>query len=511
MSIGFSGIQGVEKATVAKIRGARPSVATLLCTIQGSQPPSIGQLLIADGGFQEIWQDAAIVAANRRHLGKSKGHRISVQVADRRWRWSQKTISGVYNTRLDDGKVSETNKKSVQELVNIIFSALGELADTSALPGDLYPPVTWVAKPCSEALDEITKSVGCGIVLDYATNTARAYVRGQGAAIPANGREVEPFVTMTNGPAPSSLRLDGGAILVQSKIKLQAIAIDKDGPFKKVDDVGYKPTAGWGNEWPGDFAGVSDEGDRALARQSMWRYFALKEFADGTLSIPELPNVQISKPSQLLPLRERLLEADKDQNDIQRQNLPYIEGDFWYKADDGSNSDHKRYPGKFRVLWDLGIVIFDTPVFKITDGDIAEPELFLTVAHYVRDATTDGLVYYSWQRMLGPGNNEIAEARPEVFKTVIQQYDKTSRTGAITNFQEADTEANKYLDAMQRKYAPVEPPTAMQYRGIVLQQLDGAIAQVKHTLSGGELQTVISRNYEDDVHTPSERLREVLP
>jgi hypothetical protein len=64
---------------------------------------------------------------------------------------------------------------------------------------------------------------------------------------------------------------------------------------------------------------------------------------------------------------------------------------------------------------------------------------------------------------------------------------------------------------MQRKYAPVEPPTAMQYRGIVLQQLDGAIAQVKHTLSGGELQTVISRNYEDDVHTPSERLREVLP
>lgn len=507
-TVAFTGIAAIHKATIVKSRGVRPSKATLVCSIQGSAPPSIGTLTIADGNSSESWQEAAIAWAQRRHITNTSPHLVSVVVADRRWKWAQQTISGVYNTRLDDGTVSTTNKKSVQELINVIFQAMGETVDSSAAPNDLYPFVNWTGTRCDKAIHKLLTLVGCGIVIDYQTNQAKVYKRGTGALLPATGTEIEPSVTLTTGPSPSKLRVECGPVLIQSKIKLQAIAKQKDGAIKLVNDVDYKPTAGWANEWPMDFAGVTDETDRALARETVWRWFAIKEFAEGGMSIPQLFGVSVTKPTQLLPLRERLLEADNDHNSVQRQNFPYIEGDFWYKADDGTNSSHKRYSGKFHLLLDVGIVIFENPVFKLTSGDIEEPVLYLTVSHYVRDANTDGLIYYYRDRSIGPGSSTISESVPELTRTIARIYTNTSPSSVIDNQATVDAESDKYLDAMQVRYAPVDPPTAMRYRGFVFPTLDGAIAQVVHRMYGGKAETDVSRGYEDDVFSPSERQRE---
>lgn len=506
-SIGFTGIAVVEKATVVKSRGVTPAKANLTCQLQGSAPPLIGQLAMSDGNASEVWQDAAITHAVRRHVTKTKGHLVSVTVADRRWKWSQSIVSGVYNTRLDDGTISPANKKSVQELFGLIFQALGDTVDASGAPANLYPAVTWIGQRCDRAMQQLLKLSGCDIVLDYQLNVARVVRRGSGAFLPANGQEIEPPLTLTNGPVPGNLLVAGLPVVVQSKIKLQEVGIDKDGTIKLVDQLTYKPSGGWGNEWPLDFAGVSDEADRALARQTVWRWFAIKEFAEGGLAIPQLPGIAISKPTQLLPLRERLLETDKDHNDVPRQNFPYLEGDFWYKADDGSTSDHQRYTGKFRILYDLGIVVTETPVFKFTSGKVEAPALYLTCAHHVRDPQTDGLVLYSRQRSLGGGSTTVTE-QPPLLRSIIRLYSKTSPSSVQDNLADVNAEADAYLDAMQVQHAPTDPPGAMQYRGFVFPSLDGAIAQVKHVFGGGGAYTIVSRHCEDDAYSPSQRQRE---
>lgn len=507
--ISFTGITSIEKATVVKGRGVKPALATLTCLPQATLPPTSGQLVITDGTNQEVWQDAAVLYANRKHVSqadiyRTKGHKISVQVADRRWRWSQRTISGVYNTRLDDGTVSATNKKSVQELVTIIFQALGETVDASAVPADLYPPINWVAERCDRALQRLLTSVGCEIALNYGSNQAVAYNRGTGAQLPANGREMEPPVVMTAGPAPDKLKIAGGPVLVQSKIKLEAVGLDTDGSIKRINDLSYKPAAGWGLVWPLDFEDVSNATGNALARQTVWKWWAIKEFANGGLSIPQI-STAITKPTQLLPLRERLLEADADHNSVQRQNFPYLEGTSIY-----TDTTHARFTGGFRILYDQGIVVTDDPVFTLTSSGISEPSMYLTVAHHVRDATTDGLVVYDRERSLGAGNSEVTEVVPELFRTITRLYSGTGQTSVTDNKATVDAEADKYLNAMQTRYAPVDPPRAMMYRSITLADLDGAIAQVKHVLGSGEAHTVISRNYEDDVFSPSERQRALV-
>lgn len=503
-SIAFTGIAAIHKAIVSKHRGVKPSKATLICRAQGSSPPSIGTLTLSDGNASESWQEAAIAWAQRRHITNTSPHLVSVIVADRRWRWRQKTISGVYNTRLDDGTVSETNKKSVQELITVIFQAMGESVDASAAPNDMYPAVNWSGTRCDKAIHKLLKLVGCEIAIDYQSNQTRVYRRGTGGQLPATGTEIEPPLTVTNGPLPGTLRVDCAPVLVQSKIKLEPVGIDTDGSLKRIEDLSYKPTGGWTEEWPLDFAGITDETNRALAQQSVWRLWAIKEFAEGGLSIPQITGFAITKPTQLLPLRERLLETDKDHNDVQRQNFPYLEGATVYTDTDTTPA---RYNGKFDIIYDQGIVITESPVFKLTSAGISEPTLYITVAHHIRDANTDGLVSYFRDRTIGVGST-ITDSVPEFVRTIIRLYEGTSPSTVTDNKSTLDAEADKYLDAMQVRYAPVDAPSSMRYRGFTFPTLDGAIAQVVHRMYGGKAETDASRGYEDDVFSPSERQRE---
>ena len=503
-SVAFSGIEAIHKATISKHRGVKPSKATLVVRAQGTAPPSIGTLTLTDTNASEAWQEAAIAWAQRRHITNTSPHLVSVIVSDRRWKWAQQTISGVYNTRLDDGSVATTNKKSVRELITVIFQAMGETVDASAAPNDLYPFTSWTGTRCHLAIHRLLSQVGCTIALNYQTNQAVVSKRGTGAQLPQTGTEIEPPLTLTVGPAPSKLKLECAPVVVQSKIKLEAVGIDTDGSIKRIDDLSYKPTD-WTTEWPLDFSGVTDEAHRALAQQSVWRIWAIKEFAEGGLSIPELTGVSITKPTQLLPLRERLLETDKDHNDVQRQNFPYLEGTAVY-TDTGTEPE--RCNVKFTILYDQGLVITESPVFTLTASGISEPSLYLTVAHHVRDATTDGLVTYSKEKNLGPGNSTISDSVPELTRTIIRLYSGTSPSTTTDNKATVDAEADKYLDAMQVRYAPVDAPSSMRYRGFTFPTIDGAIAQVVHRMYGGKAETDVSRGYEDDAFSPSERQRE---
>jgi hypothetical protein len=503
-TVAFSGIEAIHKSTITKVRGVKPSKAALICKIQGSAPPLIGTLTLTDGNGGETWQDAAILHGVRRHISNTSPHLVSVTVADRRWKWAKQTISGVYNTRLDDGTVSTTNKKSVKELIEAIFQAMGETVDAAAAPNDLYPPVNWSSERCHRAIHRLLTAVGCTISINYQTNQAVVSKRGAGQALPQTGTEIEPPVVMPSGPAPSKLKAIGAPVLVQSKFKLEAVGIDSDGAWKKVDDLSYKPSGGWADEWPMGFTGVSSASNRALAQATVWRCFAIKEFVEGGFSIPQLP-ITFSKITQFLPLRQRLLEADKDQNDVQRQNVPVLEGDYWFKSDGAGTVN---YIGGWKILdYDYGIVWCETPTFKISSGEIVAPDLYLTVAHHVRDAN-DGLLYYDKEKQLVAGTATISDAVPELLRTIIRQYSGTSLTGVIDNKSTVDAEADKYLDAMQVRYAPVEPPSSMRYRGFVFPTLDGALAQVTHRFYGGKAETDVSRHYEDDVFFPPESQRD---
>ncbi len=186
-----------------------------------------------------------------------------------------------------------------------------------------------------------------------------------------------------------------------------------------------------------------------------------------------------------------------------------IAGIFWDRSLDANNIPEQRpYRGSFTLDTERGIVKFAEAVMQVTSSgtSFAPAQLYLTVAHSVKDADTLQEVRQTYERNLpGPslGTGPAVFRRDDIVLTISSQYDANNNpTGTTDNADEIEQEAENQLDAAQAAFETVETDF-VEYAGLVAIDPDGAITQVQWC--GGPAGTVTrgARNNEFSLAVPN--------
>jgi hypothetical protein len=289
-----------------------------------------------------------------------------------------------------------------------------------------------------------------------------------------------------------------------------------NGEIVPIDDLSYMPEGGWQNEFYVGFANVKDASARAKARQTVYRWYRIQctapLSADGQFEIAGYDGT-VQGLWQVLPVENGLVDTYTDGDGIERPRPPQVAGIFWDHALDAKNIPAQRpYRGSFTLDARRGIVQFAEPVVQVTTSgtSFAPAELYLTVAHGVKDADTLQDVRYVAERALpGPGPGNDTGTGPAVFRrddvvaTIATQYDANNNpTGTSDNSDAIEQEAENFLDAAEAAFETVETDF-VEYAGLVPINPDGAISQVHW--SGGPAGTVTraGRNSEFSLTVPT--------
>lgn len=486
----FPGLQNILGGEFTDVRGASPSVCTLWIAPQDQIDLSPGTLTLTFGNTVLNFPGFAMQKAYLRKWHDGGRQIWSLQLLDRRWKWSLGTISGEWNRRLPDGSVDTATKKSPAELAGLLLDAMGESGyNTSAMPSGMWPYANWRATNPANALARLCESVGCDIVCGETVKIVRV---GQGLELPV-GRH--PFYRYRPISRPTTLVLQGGRNLYQTKLKLEPIAYETSWEQKRLNDVTYKPTAGWNREHPLIFDGLTGN-NLTAAKSSIYKVFRVKEQQNGGLSVPGYTG-QIEKVTQYV-LRDTQITTAEDLDDYKRAAPAYIDGTFWNYSDDPTDSESQRYYGQWKLDKEALLVEFPQPMFGLDSSYLVEdPTLYLNTSYSLKDK--DGKdVLYSKSRNIGGSGGSLVVRRPEVFATIAN---------GTSTADQADQEAEAYLGAIAGRYES-QWSYEMEYPGWLTGSLDGKIEQVRYCGTVNRPATThVSVMGEFDAMTPSARER----
>lgn len=464
-------------------RGVTPSI----CSIHDFPDQSIldlpsGTLKIIDGGSEVRFTGVSVERVDFRSRIDSKKWRRVVHLVDRRRVWRQKSISGEYNARVASGVISG-GTYSAKDLMTKCFEALGETSfDVSQAPTTVYPYVKWRDTRADLALADLCARTSCE-VCPTNSDTFAIYPLGVGTSLASLPRERHYPIRYIPRSTPSILRVVGGETVIQGKLLLTAIAEEADGEQEELDNVSWKPAAGFDYESPFSLPGVSDDDDQRAGFDSLYRRFRIAGQADGSLAIPR-SDLGIARIDQYLPLGPWLVEFAEDLGDTIRSKRAYIEGTFWPYSDSCDSASDIRYTGQFAILGDRGEVEFPAPIFGLSSGVITEPTLYLTCTYRAKSIIDEDYDRLRKDLILMPGSIVEIIRVPELFKSYYSTYDDTTIIDTIET--SPGPEVDAYLDLFKKKY---EDPVCGEctYNGLLPIGTDGKIAQVLwRAIAGGK-------------------------
>jgi hypothetical protein len=206
----------------------------------------------------------------------------------------------------------------------------------------------------------------------------------------------------------------------QSFLQLEAVGMDVDGLVKPLDELSYRPRSAPGSVIPAGWAAYSPmfleignfpTSTGYLAYKTVYKWYRIKAQTDGSLSLPD--GGAVTSIKDLLPLRPSLVEPfvkptfNLGDSSAGVQYAPEVHGAF-YSGWNGTHNDNcgVRYSdpaigtSAFSQCWfpfqldtEQGIVMFDVPVFAITQRDpdteaiskFAPASLWLLCSYHARD------------------------------------------------------------------------------------------------------------------------------
>lgn len=553
----FNNFASLLSATFTVSQGVSPSTCQLAIQPQGQPIPPVGTLRLSYGGTSILWPDCRVSKAYR-EVDANGLETWFISLLDTRWRWKYGSVDGEYNVRSDDTAVRNDGQdilvggvgglgqqrirfntvKTVQELAQMCFDQWGVTANVAILKNEKsYPRISWRqgTRP-DHALTEVLDPLGYRVALQP-DNKVVVVKSGEGADLPT-GPDVLDFST---GNEPSlrsdSLVFIGAPTEWEVQLELEAVGLDRDGSYKPLDKLSYKPPGGW-ETYAGDiyFHGLpgpplkEDYIVQGLARQSVYKCYRIVEPVDGGEMLTNVLKANGGKRERwrILPTldrrptkakvagREQFLaahligvfdpeEVGTDENVTIAQQ--HLFGDAvldWVKEPGGV------YYGGFSLDAELGIITLSS---KLTREDRLDPRgkvtlpalLRLVIGVNVRDQDSGAFTCRQKERKLprplfgtGPGyivRSDIALrfAPPDAGKPLV----------IGSNQKEFDGFAEHYLDAAEKELEDKRPATAT-YGGFRPIPVDGAIQQTTYWVdSRGFAWTRASRNTEHDALAPS--------
>lgn len=520
----FPGVAQIVRASFTLSHGITPSAGYIEFAPQPGFVATDGELRFLFGSTAIRFPGCRLLSPTFTRAGGGMIARFQIQ--DRRWKWEHREISGRYNVRKEDGRFEEDTEEAPQELARKLLRAMGESNfSVSELPNETRPEIDWDFASPAQELAELCESLGCRVVLGLDNRVSIRKI-GQGRPLPNLGIQMTEGYGASLQAIPDSLKFVAAPSLSECRLKLEAVGLDMDDKVKLVDDLSYMPTDGWRYQHPLSFGGVNPSNgqiDQAinLAKQTVWKWFRVKEQADASY-----PAQEFEKLWQILPLMEGRLKSYDDLDATTQYLPPMITGDYYDGNASGINTSaasgvgsatlkSRGYRGKFEVDRETGIVKFDEPVYKTSDANgirvFTEPELYLTIAIMFRSLTTrqpQRAVQTERLRGRSVGGGTRIILREDVREQEVIEYDDTTnrQTSFESNRQALLREAQFTLRAAAAEYVTT-PTNDIQYAGLLAINPDGAIQQVTWNVGPEGATTRASRNAEFNLAVPSYKER----
>ena len=518
MSWAFTGIVDPVEAIYSQGLGFTPDVAVLRFNPQLSALPTSGTLTLTWDAMSITLPNCVVDLGSMRYT--DDGFYMMLKVLDRRERWTRAApISGEYNT-LRAG--SKARVMSLRQLASTLFTALGEAsAVVSALPTDIYPPVSWRCDDVVEVLEALLTEYGYSVALGFGSEAVTAVKLGTGAAVST----VDMFVgsdTIDPKLAPRYMRNCFGDSVAQVRLKMEAVGLDTDGTWKLIDSLSFTPAAGWTRVSPYSLneatVALTDD-QRVEARAYVRSAYRVKGFADGTWNVPD-GSETLTALDQILPIEGSLLSVEDLRPDDSYENLR-VYGKYFQFPDEqaqpfigGNTVIGDRVLGRrFRFDGENGLLIFSEPIYWMNGSDVEPAELWVEVTIRIRNSTNGSWRHYEYDVDAQPtGTGYYTIKHEDRAETIVEYNSSHGVTGFSTNagslnalgVAAASAAAGMFATAASQYVAYNQPKLALR--------CDGAIQQIQHTMTCGEHghavnRTTVSRNYEFDRKVPSRAQR----
>ena len=527
--VSFPGIQGLTQWSMTLSHGITPSVCMISAVPEGVNPAVIGNLTFTYDRTRFTLYDCLVDSANMSR--DSSGNIVSMVILDKRWRWKFGSISGHYNRRKKDGALDLNTEKTPQELARLLFEEMKEFRyDVSAMPNDQRPECDWDYSVPAQELADMCDDLGCRIALCL-DNVVRIIPIGQGYPLPNSSTQVNADFGYDPPFHPDSILLVGAETRFQTKFKLERVGEDFDGSIKKIDDLSYKPSVGWGQAgFLGRIVNINESGltfvqketAKALANKTVnkwYRICATGNDPNDTWNIPGYP-FKVTKRDQVLPLESGLVQTYIDSDGIERPRNAMVTGKYWNTSPDAKNlAGEQRVNVPFSVDEERGIVILSESLYKLSGGEVTAPDLWLTIGHGVSSNIT--LQKYRYRKSqtlrkqpLGTGALVInrEELQEKIIGAKMNTGSKTAvpnNSGAVDrNTTELDKQADYWLRAAQLEFQ-IEQTADLTYAGLLPISPDGAIQQVTWQSGPQGCFTRASRNSEHSRIVPSYKERRI--
>lgn len=478
----YPGVDGVVAAQYTAGHGAAPGVAVLTVPWQpADRIARDGTLTLSDGANPPV-----VVRGMRCDsvTARTDGT-MTVTLVDRRWRWRFGAISGWYNQLdpyydpdgLPDGgfRVGQGlgpfvpgTQRVAEALADLCLQAMGERLSTSAPLPDAMPPIDWNGANPAQALQGVLDAVGFRLVYQPCADRVLLAPAGHGAGLPADlpARSADEGLDPPDPPPVACLV--GGPNWYADLLPLEPVGLEADGRVRPIDELSYKPAAGWSRYWPGWYTeNVVRLGDcddltqaAALANQYVYRCFRVRVPAGGL----NLADVVKWKPGDAGPVAgaEPFPRGDWDEPDpVVRHRRRVVLGGRVVVPERDAAGQFKTYPayvvGKsytsagFKAarvpdeqLWvrreavtidpGRGLVFTGDAMFNLavpaalaavaggastaSNFSVLDPELQLYTSFHLRDAETHQVVGLRYFRRYGqaPDAPKVVDvvARPDV-------------------------------------------------------------------------------------------------
>lgn len=533
----FPGLK-ISHADFILTHGVTPSVCVVTCVpgVTNLQPGPLS--FYAKRMPAVTFQDCTADDSSTALITERRGQRTIVRILDRRWRWRGKKISGRWNTRAGDGTCLTDTKKTYKQLIETLFSALGETKYSIEIeyPEMEAPTVDWVNASADLELAWLVDRIGALVVLGT-DNIIRVVQAGSGAVPAQTGKERTAIIASPQKTCPAKISVRFAPTIYQALLPLEAVGMDLDGKIRPIDQLSYTPKAdipgdanqpGWSTNaiglWssaylsppksPGDMGTFGHKPAWLLASQTVYKWYRIKENLN--ISLPD--GTQVSKRSDILPLRESLIAMNSTLFNVQNIALadpPHagvVVGTYAIKS--GTYNVTGNVDSLFVFDHERGVVQFPGYVYKLTGTTSvtghAQADLNLLCSFYVRQPDGTLKSYVETVETKAPGGvGELVLTERDMFNWhAYFYYDGTTSVRSTRSGTELTSLHGKRLGATYAKQFTVGTRSDVQLVGVANISPNGRIRQVRWTIRPGlGSETVYSLDGEPATAAPQAKER----
>ena len=468
-TVSFAGLPVIGLDMVVA-RGTKPGVARVRLVHNQNLNLSAGTLSIGAGGtanFAGMIPDLSTIRWEHRPHGKRE---FRVKLYDRRHGWRGKRVGGNYNRRFRDNTVDPEGEKKTSELADLALEAAGESSPGSSAP-TTYPRAEWDSTNTADALDGLSRVLPLHVVRK--SNDAYSMIpTGTGESLPATATRIVPNWLARADGGPETIRVRCGPTWFQCGLELECVGVRADGKYVPLDDLPYKPSGGWADEWPLFFSGV-DQAQRGFAFKSVYRVYRVK--------VPqELPfDYTLYDRSDLLLDDYCVVFGEKHQPEA------VVLGDYYPYTDHYENTTNcPLHSAGFVLDKELRAVRFDYPVWKA--GSCVEcADLRLYTGFHLRDHDTKEILHDTFTVSRSGGSGDQIVELPFLWRARSYYAQGCEDGTSNDNKTKLESEAQTYLNAWKDHWDKSRDKRFMAYAGVENIGLSGNIAEVSWRVGRG--------------------------